>query len=89
MADLEKVMGVEVGDIEKIMGIGAGDTEALQGFGIPSGPAWQGARGILQGRSPYSGSGANWTYATNEIIYRTIAAGSGGTTDYGLLRMGR
>lgn len=48
MADLEKVMGVEVGDIEKIMGIGAGDTEALQGFGIPSGPAWQGARGYFK-----------------------------------------
>ena len=79
MAEAEKIMNIAVGDIEKIMNIATGDIEKVMGVELPaSSPAWLGARALLIGRS----HSQNTVY-TDEVIYRTIGAGSGGTTDFG------
>ena len=77
MAELEKLMGVSADDIEKIMGVAKTDIEKVMGVEVPSGPAWVGARGILWARAE------SGTAGEDTILYRTIGALSGNTSDFG------
>lgn len=80
MAEIEKLMNVDIGDIEKIMNIATDDIEKVMGVEVPASAVWTGTRGVLGGG--YDSSIGVYGDQTNVIDYKSIAS-TGAMSDFG------